>query len=96
MSISLLLIHRVTLQAPAAGGVPGATTPNVPARVEKAIQELQVTFSHLGATDLVYFDADHGLTLQHTIVYQGNTYALKQIYNVGNLNRIWQVAIALT
>lgn len=96
MSISLLMIHRVDIQAPAAAGTWTTTATAVPARVERAIQEAQITFSGLGVTDLIYFDQDPGLTTANRLAFEGQTYAVKQIYNVGNLGRIWLVAATLS
>jgi hypothetical protein len=95
MSVRLLMIHRVDIQAPAGGGTFTTAATDVPARVERAIQEAQITFSGLGVTDLIYFDADHALTTGHRILFDGNTYAVKQIYNVGNVGRIWLVAVTM-
>ncbi len=93
MSISLLMIHRVDIQTPADGGTFNTTAAAVPARVEKAIQEAQITYSGLGVTDLIYFDQDYSLTTANRIAFEGHTYAVKAIYDVGNVGRIWQVAV---
>ena len=95
MSVRLLMIHRVDIQTPAGSGTFTTTATAVPARVERAIQEAQITFSGLGVTDLIYFDTDYNLTPQHRIVFGANTYSVKQIYNVGNMGCIWLVAAAL-
>ena len=90
MSVSLLMIHRVDIQTPAGGGTFTTTASAVPARVEKAIQEAQITYSGLGVTDLIYFDQDYSLTTANQIVFEGHTYAAgKFTYDVGNVGRIW-------
>jgi hypothetical protein len=94
MSVSLLMIHRVDLQAPAGGGTFSTIATAVPARIERAIQEAQITYSGLGVTDLAYFDQDYSLTTAHRLIFEGVTYAIKQVYDVGNLGRIWQLALS--
>jgi hypothetical protein len=94
MSVTLLMIHRVDIQSPAGGGAFTTTATAVPARVERAIQEAQITYSGLGVTDLAYFDQDYGITTANRIVFEAITYAVKQVYDVGNVGRIWQVALS--